>query len=121
MPCNDGTPVVAGYYRMLDAERVKQTDHVADQVQRGILLDLRRGIGLRVPVERRSARNRACPAQWRGNRPGQSNPFLYEWPTDIPANPHCRDCEGRGFVYDPVYAHLCRCRYPKPEQGSEKV
>jgi hypothetical protein len=35
---------------------------------------------------------------------GQSNPFRYELPTDIPADPKCPDCERRGLVYDPVYA-----------------
>jgi hypothetical protein len=35
---------------------------------------------------------------------GQSHPFRYELPTDIPADLNCPDCEGRDFVYDPVHA-----------------
>jgi len=42
------TPVVAGDHRLLRAQRVEQTHHVADRMQERILIDLRRLIRLTV-------------------------------------------------------------------------
>jgi len=39
---------VTGNYRALNAERIEQADHVADQLQQRVAIDLLRGISLAV-------------------------------------------------------------------------
>ena len=48
MPGHRRAPVVPGDHRRSLAERVEQADHVADQVQERVLLDLLRRVGLAV-------------------------------------------------------------------------
>jgi hypothetical protein len=44
-PARDFLP---GDHRLFDAARVEQTDHVAEQMQQRVAVDLRRGIGLSI-------------------------------------------------------------------------
>jgi len=44
MPCNRRSPIVADNRRFLDAQSIQQTHHVADEMQKGVLLDCFRPI-----------------------------------------------------------------------------
>ena len=39
MPCNRRSPIVTYNRRLLDAQGIEQTHHVADEMQKGMLLD----------------------------------------------------------------------------------
>jgi hypothetical protein len=59
MPRDRRAPVVAGNHRRLFAERTDEADHVADQVQERVGLDLRRRVGLAVTAHVRRHRVKA--------------------------------------------------------------
>ncbi len=45
MPCYRRAPIVAGNDRLLGSQRIQQPDHVADQMQQRVPVDLRRLVG----------------------------------------------------------------------------
>src|SRR5258707_10629167 len=45
MPCHWRAPIVAGDHRLSGAERIKESHHVTDEMQQGVLVDRLRSVG----------------------------------------------------------------------------
>ena len=48
MPCHWRAPIVPGDHRLFDAERIKESHHVTDEMQQGVLVDRLRSVGLTI-------------------------------------------------------------------------